>query len=365
MSIVDIQRRLRTLGKIRMGDKGGRGQPQRLDKFRLTSPSQGLIESVAAQYGGESRVWQGSPDGDQWEVYTDASELPIAIPPMAEPFSQHYELWSAAGCQRRCDGERVVVATDNGISERKCMCDADDRECKLTTRASVILPEIPGIGVWSIESHGYNAAVEMTGALGFLGRQASQGVYLEAVLRLEQRSKRVPGQPVSRFVVPVIDTPNVGIGQIMLGAGSMPVVTPQIASRERPALPAPPPSPAAGETAIAVPVSGEVVEGSSPSWGSAPPPPSGEAARREEPGEDTRPITEPQRKRMFAIAKKAGVSTGDLKEIILGITGQDSSAGIVRERYDEIIEEIEKIGAGQLVPPADPPAPYGGADGVG
>lgn len=348
MSIVDIQRRLRNLGKIRMGDKGGRGQPQRLTKFRLTSPSRGLIESVAAKYGGEAREWAGSPDGDQWEVYTESSELPIAIPPMAEPYSQHYEMWSAAGCQRRCDGERVMVATDNGISERKCMCDADERECKLTTRASVILPEIPGIGVWTIESHGYNAAVEMTGALMFLGRQAVQGVYLEAVLRLEQRSKRVPGQPVSRFVVPVIDTPGVGIGQIMLGSGAMPVDTPQIASRERPALPAPPSAPPAGQgAAFDDPVKGEIVD-DGPSWGAPPPPPSGEAAKRQEPSPDERLISEPQRKRMFAISKKAGLSSDEVKAILVRITGQDSSAGVTRQHYEQVCEAIEAPRDGAL-----------------
>lgn len=342
MSIVDIQRRLRNLGKIRMGDKGGKGQPQRLTKFRLTSPSQGLIEFIAGQYGGEARAWEGAPDGDQWEVYTETSALPIAIPPMAEPFSQHYELWSAAGCQRRCDGERVVVAGENGISERKCMCDADNRECKLTTRASVILPEVPGIGVWTIESHGYNAAVEMTGALSFLGRQASQGVYLEAVLRLEQRSKRVPGQPVSRFVVPVIDTPGVGIGQIMLGAGAMPVDTPQIASRERPALPAPPSVPPSGDGAtFKEHVKGEVVD-DGPSWGSAPPPPSGESAEREASGPDARTITEPQRKRMFALSKKAGKSNDEVKAILIRITGQDSTAAVTREHYEAVCDAIEQ-----------------------
>src|SRR5690606_4266568 len=112
-------------------------------------------------------------------------QLPISIPPMEEPYSQWYELWSGAGCQRRCDGRTAMVATDKqGMRERSCVCDPDARECKLTTRASVILPDVPGIGVWTLESHGFNAAAELTGTLQLLAQAASRGVFIEAVLRL-------------------------------------------------------------------------------------------------------------------------------------------------------------------------------------
>lgn len=359
MPVVDIQRRLRPLGKIRMGDKGGRGQPQRLAKFRITSPSEGLVRSIAGLYGGEAKIWEGSPDGVQWEVYTETDQLPIAIPPMEEPFSQHYELWSGAGCQRRCDGRTATVAGENGMRERDCLCDADNRECKLTTRASVMLPEVPGIGVWTIESHGYNAAVEMTGALAFLGRQASQGVYLEAVLRLEQRSKRVPGQPVSRFVVPVIDTPTVSIGEIMLGGAAMPATTPQIAPVGRPAIPATTAPPSGDGAGFSDPESSDTP--SSPSWGTSPPPPSGDAAKRSEvmDADDDGLISEPQRRRLFAIAKEAGVSTEFVKAVLVDLTGQDSTKKIPREKYEAICAAVEAgpaaehvaAGGGALFPP--------------
>lgn len=356
--VLDIQRRMRTLGKIRMGDKGGRGQPQRLTEFRITSPSRQLVLAVASLYGGECREWKGAPDGEQWEVYTKTAQLPIAIPPSAEPYSQWYELWSAAGCTRRCDGVTATVATESqGMRERSCVCDADNRECKLTTRASVMLPDVPGVGVWTLESHGYNAAVEMTGALQLLGQAASQGVFIEAVLRLEQRSKRVPGQPVSRFVVPVIDLPELTVGQLMAGGASLPSATPVAAPSGRPALPSGAPAlPATTGMAIdpgqderpptPEPPSGDA-PADEPGWGTTPTPPSGEAARRSasSAGNDTRPITQPQRKRMWAIAKSAGAGEDRVRELVKKHTGQESTEAIERWQYELICAELE--GGGQ------------------
>lgn len=346
MAVVDIQRRMRSLGKIRMGDRGTKGQPQRLTEFRLTSPSRQLIEAAAAAYGGDVRQWEGAPDGEQWEVYTETAQLPIAIPPADEPYSQHYELWSGAGCQRRCDGRTAMVATDKqGMRERACVCDPDERECKLTTRASVMLPDIPGIGVWTIESHGYNAAVELTGTLAFLGRAASQGVYVEAVLRLEQRSKRVPGQPVSRFVVPVIDTPELGVGQIMAGGGAqaLPTGEPPPAPRGRPAIPAGDATPTLPARAQMDDPAPEEASSGEPGWGSTPTPPSGEAARRalrsDEP--DERPITKPQQKRLFAIRSDSGMPEDELRALIKSVTGDESSESITRGQYEDICSRVE------------------------
>ncbi len=51
--------------------------------------------------------------------------------------------------------------------------------------------------------------------------------------------------------------------------------------------------------------------------------------------------TEPQRKRLFALAKENGVETPRLKEIINQITGQGSTAQIPRDKYDAVCVAVQ------------------------
>ena len=83
MPILALQKRARELGRIRIGQKGAKGQPQKLDRFRLTSPSKHVIEKVAELYGGTVQEWTPAGGAQQWEVITDARRLPIMVPPAA------------------------------------------------------------------------------------------------------------------------------------------------------------------------------------------------------------------------------------------------------------------------------------------
>jgi len=217
--IIDIQRQLVELGRIRIGDQveyrdqGGKTKhrPRKLETFRLTSQRADLISEAARLYGGDPVAW-----GDQWEVVIKSETLPIMLPP-GEALSQWYELWSGGGCQRRCDGARQVLI------DAPCACPADKAEravlaargeaCKPTTRVNLILPELPGLGVWRLESHGYYAAVELAGAAEYLSMATSLGHRIPAHLRIVQRSVRRPtigrdGKPsvqTRSFTVPTID----------------------------------------------------------------------------------------------------------------------------------------------------------------
>ena len=247
MPILDIQRQLMELGRIRLGHKGDKGQPVKLDKFRLTSASRMLLEAAARLYGGEVQEWKDAPDAGYFELFTDSSELPVKLQPVyrdvdGEPtyaYSQWYELYSAGGVQRRCDGVTEL------LTGQPCLCIPEARECKMTTRVSVILPELPGVGVWRLESHGYYAAVLLPGTLDLLQNAATEGVYIDAVLRIEQRTKKVPGEGTRRFIVPVLDVPGVTVGQLMAGevtalAGVSDAVNPPQPRPPRPELPAGP-----------------------------------------------------------------------------------------------------------------------------
>lgn len=222
MPLIDVQRRMRELGRIRTGEQvavgtSGKRRPAKLETFRLTSASKTLIEAAAETYGGKVRDWV-SPAGKAFEVVTTADQLPIILPP-GQALSQFYELWTGGGCQRRCDGRT------NFITDEPCECPADPAErrelaadgraCKPTTRLNVILPDLPDLGVWRLESHGYYAAVELAGTASFLEMVTASGRMLPAMLRLEQREKKVPGKPVNRFSVPVIELPTVRIADLL------------------------------------------------------------------------------------------------------------------------------------------------------
>jgi hypothetical protein len=239
-----IQRRMMTLGRVRMGEKSSSGAPKKLDTFRFTSASAELLASVAAKYGGTVKPWQGAPDEGYFEVVTETAELDIVLPPVfaqadgapTVPYSQWLELWSAGGCQRRCDG------VTEAISGEACMCDPDARQCQITTRISFLMPDIRGLGVWRLDSHGWNAAAELPGTLEILHQAAAQGKFIPATLRIEHRTKKSDGQ-TRRFIVPVVELRDVTIEQLARGEVPLAINAPA-PSPDRPALPAGAPEPA-------------------------------------------------------------------------------------------------------------------------
>ena len=170
--IVTLQKRLHERGHIRIGQQvmssNGKMRPAKLDRFRFTSRDSGAIDQVAQLYGGEARKWDNN-GSTQFEVFSDATELPVVIP-TSMAFSQAFEQWAKGFCTHRCDGVRDTVR------DVPCDCNPEATDCKITTRLSVILPEVPGLGTWRIESHGYYAAVELGGALELIESQVQKGV---------------------------------------------------------------------------------------------------------------------------------------------------------------------------------------------
>ena len=221
MPIIELQRRMRQLGEIRIGrvvdtgkisQKTGRPimRPEKLDRFRLTSASKPLLEEVAALYGGQVQPWTPANGGpSEWEVFTDADRLPVLVPPR-EPVTQWYEQFKGSKCVRRCDG----------ITEQKsdtpCMCNPDKRACQITTRLNVMLRDVPGLGVWLLTSHGFYAAVELPEVAQFL---ASTRGYVDAWLAMEEKQV-VRDDGTARFMVPKLDVA-VTPAQLLAGEGAI------------------------------------------------------------------------------------------------------------------------------------------------
>lgn len=224
MSIKTLQRRMTTIGRIRIGDsvpmtsRAGKEfrRPNKLDRFRLTSSDRLLLEHAAKEYGGQVKRWEPQGGGPaQWELYTEVDRLPIVVPPR-DSVTQWFEEWAGRKCVRRCDGE---VET---LSGRGCPCAAQPQAtCKPTTRLNVLLKDMPGAGQWLLTSHGFNAAAELPGYAELLG---AVGGWVDADLRVEERMSVLQDGTTTRFMVPVISVMSTpaellaGKGTVQLGS---------------------------------------------------------------------------------------------------------------------------------------------------
>ncbi|MEU5155614.1 hypothetical protein [Glycomyces sp. NPDC021274] len=199
--IIGLQQQQTEVGRIRLGVKlatstGGQ-RPAKLDTLRFTSPRRDLIEKVAELYGGKVEPWSPPKGNGQWQVITTSTEVPVMVPPQDPSESQWFEMWSKGGCLRRCDGQT------ERISGSSCMCDPDpqERDCKMHTRIRVLLEEVPGIGVWRVDTGSFYAAVELPSVARILAE--AKGL-IPGKLILDQRTVTRGGKTFN-FAVPVLD----------------------------------------------------------------------------------------------------------------------------------------------------------------
>jgi Recombination directionality factor-like len=226
MPALDIQRRGQQIGRLRLGQQvavikdgkdTGKTRPVKLETFRFTTGSRATAQAIAALYGGEIRDWSG-----EFEVITGKSEIGVTVPPRDEVISQWYEMWSKGGCQRRCDSRREQIsggpclcphAEDPSEADevaRKALERADlarrtpPQACKLVTRISVMIPDLPGLGVFRLDTGSFYAAVEIGDSADLMRVARDRGVFLPAILRIEQR-QRVAGGQTKKYPVPVLE----------------------------------------------------------------------------------------------------------------------------------------------------------------
>lgn len=399
MSILNRQRRLAEIGRIRMGEKRtsqrGTKYPAALQTWRLTSRVRDRLDAAARIYGGQVRPWEDEPG--QYELYTESDALDVILAP-GEPVSLWMEHWDKPSpkgrvtCIRRCDG------VTEQISDQPCFCENEEKPlCKSTTRLSVILYRVPGLGVWRLDSKGYNASVELAGTAEFL---ASLGERYPVVLRLDPRESVDAQGETHKFVVPVLDVP-VTVQEILAGvapagylsappapaleqpgyqplppgdgttvAGALESVQGDPPARRRTAKPqaeigpaAPPPAAAP----IAVPDDPDD-RGTAGGYPAGPktaeqmsPPSTGPA-----PGASVKTITEAQVKRLWTIARNKTMPEDEIKRLVHEVTGQDSTRAIPKgELYDAVIAAIEAWDPLDVLPKEGEPAPAGDDEQTG
>lgn len=168
VSFRDFQAELTEVGRIRIGvfdpDKGGRGAPDKLEFFRFTSQQELLIRKVAKKYGGMAEEYQPQRSRrTEWQVITTSKMIPVYVEP--QRIDPWLEAWGgsvgSSRCVRRCDG---ITETKQDVP---CPCAAGQLEekdmCKPVARVQLLLAEVPGIGLWRLESHGTKFVEEIAG----------------------------------------------------------------------------------------------------------------------------------------------------------------------------------------------------------
>jgi len=363
MPLIDLQRRLVEVGRIRMGEKNAQGYPTRLQTWKLTGRDKVRLDAAAEAYGGSVTPWQGHEG--QWALHTETDALPILLLP-GQTLSQHYELWSGGGCQRRCDGE------SEAISDGPCKCDPDNRECKPHTRLAVMLPDVPGIGCWRLDTQGYYAAVELAGAVDLLEMATARGVLLPARLRIDQRTS-IRGGQTRHYPVPTLDLDIRPLEMIQIARGGLP----EGGSSGQAALPAasaatddgdgvtslsytPLPASSRGEATLAdglaavesgpeaqrtrsarsaAPIGAEDSE----DWLSDVPVPVEEPERVHDPGPPL--ASEAQQRLIRARADFYGLTDDERHAITEQLTGQPSSQGVLGDHVDLVLAWFEIEGA--------------------
>jgi hypothetical protein len=213
MPIKELQSRLTQVGVIRLGQqlisRNNKPYPSKLETLRFTSPSRPLIEAVANLYGGEVKAWK-APSGPQWEVITGVKEISVLVPP--QRIDPNLEHWGNGFRDRMCDGET------ESIRNAACLCAAARAAgqrwkatdfCKPTTRMSVMLADIPSLGTWKIESHGWNAAAELP-TLAASIESAPQPIPARLEVQIREKKDFDPSKPQDKqieskvFGVPVL-----------------------------------------------------------------------------------------------------------------------------------------------------------------
>jgi hypothetical protein len=225
------QKQARELGRLRTGysvpnqDPNKRPRPVKSKTWVLSSHAEHYVTAAAEAWGGKVERWQPQGNGaPQFRVITEAEQLDAILPP-GDPLNQANEMWNKGGCVRRCDGETEQ------ISRHPCLCLAEhgpewhllrqdlrtkDKVCAATSRLNVVLPDMPDVGVWRVETHSWYAANELAGTVDMVLSGTGGKGLVPVTLRIEPRT-RVAGGQTKHFPVVVVEIRGVTTRQALTG----------------------------------------------------------------------------------------------------------------------------------------------------
>jgi hypothetical protein len=194
----------------------------RSEVWIFSSHSEELVKAAAALWGGAPEKWQPLGNGaEQWRVITKTTTIDAILPP-GDPLTQAYEMWGKGGAVRRCDS-----ATEQ-FSGSPCLCIAQfgdtwyeqpkGKVCDTKSRLKVLIPDLPGLGSYRLETGSFYAADEIAGMVDFIRSAVGDQTLIPVRLRIEART-RVAGNETKQFVVPVVELRGVTTGELLAGSG--------------------------------------------------------------------------------------------------------------------------------------------------
>ncbi|MFE1348181.1 hypothetical protein [Streptomyces sp. NPDC058757] len=239
--ILNIQRRTAEHGRLRTGYTQG-NRPVRSATWVITSHSEEHVRTAAELWGGEPEEWKPlNSTIAQWRVITKAASIEALITP-GDPLNQYNEMWSASGCQRRCDGETEL------LTRQPCLCAArfgedwhtqpKGRVCSTTSRLNVMLPDLSGMGMWRAETHSFYAASEWGGMVDMVLAGTDGRGFVPVTLRIEPRQVVREGK-TKKFPVVVVELRGVTPRQALAGPMSAATALDPTGSRAVAAIEAP------------------------------------------------------------------------------------------------------------------------------
>ncbi|MFJ8163851.1 hypothetical protein ACIRBY_23390 [Streptomyces sp. NPDC096136] len=241
--LLNIQRRAAEHGRLRTGFTQG-NKPMRSSTWVITSHSEEHVRTAAELWGGEPETWAPlNSKTQQWRVITRASAIEALITP-GDPLNQYNELWSAGGCQRRCDGATELLSRQPCICARQFGEDwhqqPKGRVCSATSRLNVMLPDLSGMGMWRAETHSFYAASEWGGMVDMVLAGTDGRGFVPVTLRIEPRQVIRDGQ-TKKFPVVVVELRGITPRQALAGPISTALALDPTGSRAVAAIEAPRP----------------------------------------------------------------------------------------------------------------------------
>lgn len=214
--MIDLQRRHAEIFRIRLGEKGSRGEPRKLtDQVRITSAHPGVCAAFHDAYPGGPgpQKWQG-----EYEVYLPTDHLRVLMLP-GQSIQQWWEHYKGSVCERRCDGVTEVK------SGNACVCPADIDErmrkpgaCRPMTRINVICPDVAVVGSGALVTHSLIAAETLPQSVAVAEAALSRGLMVPAVLRIVEHKGR------NHFIVPQLEIVGVSLNELATGEVSAPAL---------------------------------------------------------------------------------------------------------------------------------------------
>lgn len=193
-------RRPPRLGKIALGEKGisektGKEYPKEIDYFRLRpdTPSEKVNQSIIDKFHG---LFGEKPK---------SIEIMLPMSDREKVFPQYLKWYGGGGLRCKGDGETAICMSKDDAKTMKAIDAVDGmpqveclykecpnfgpKKCKEVATLNVLIPKLPGLGVWQITTSSFNSITNINSCLDLIEEIASRVGMIP--LTLERRPQEI------------------------------------------------------------------------------------------------------------------------------------------------------------------------------